>query len=299
MVRGRPRIGGQRRVFLNLCAGLDRIGVRYRINNYRYARQHPDELACIIGKPGVLNKAKWTNPILFGASGYSEPVTDPHLLERLPVRRVLVPGPWVETMCRPVWGQAVKAWAVGVDTEFWKPGDQAAKRYDVLLYDKIRWDHSRYDSDLIDPIRHHLRSRGHTFRELRYGDYREEDLCASLSECRVMIFLCEHETQGIAYQQALSCGVPILAWDRGGPWQDPAFYPHKIVFEPVSSVPYWDDRCGMRFSTPSEFEAAWDRFWADFSAGRFDPRSYILEHLTLEKCASEYVRTVEDLSEQA
>ena len=35
-----------------------------------------------------------------------------------------------------------------------------------------------------------------------------------------MVFLCEHENQDIAYQQALACGVPILAWDRGGYWQD-------------------------------------------------------------------------------
>ena len=43
-----------------------------------------------------------------------------------------------------------------------------------------------------------------------------------------MIFLCEHETQGIAYQQALSRNVPILAWDRGGDWQDPTYYPERV-----------------------------------------------------------------------
>jgi glycosyltransferase involved in cell wall biosynthesis len=73
---------------------------------------------------------------------------------------------------------------------------------------------------------------------MRYGYYREGDFLAVLSQCRTMIFLCEHETQGIAYQQALSCNVPILAWDRGGPWQDPAYFPDKVVFEPVTSVPY-------------------------------------------------------------
>jgi glycosyltransferase involved in cell wall biosynthesis len=40
-----------------------------------------------------------------------------------------------------------------------------------------------------------------------------------------MVFLCEHETQGFAYQQALSCGVPIIAWDRGGLLQDPKLLP--------------------------------------------------------------------------
>ena len=35
-----------------------------------------------------------------------------------------------------------------------------------------------------------------------------------------MIFLVEHETQGIAYQEAMACDVPILAWDQGN-WLDP------------------------------------------------------------------------------
>ena len=93
-----------------------------------------------------------------------------------------------------------------------------------------------------------------------------------------MIFLCEHETQGIAYQQALSCGVPILAWDAGGAWQDPAYFPDKVRFAPVSSVPYWDERCGRRFSETFSFPGAWAVFWSDVNSSRFDPRAYILEN---------------------
>src|SRR5277367_619112 len=112
---------------------------------------------------------------------------------------------------------------------------------DVLIYDKVRWDHDLYETSLLQPIRSVLRKNGRSFTEIRYGDYREESFCHLLSRCRTMIFLCEHETQGIAYQQALSCGVPILAWDRGGYWQDPSYYPHKVAFNPVTSVPYWDE----------------------------------------------------------
>ena len=71
-----------------------------------------------------------------------------------------------------------------------------------------------------------------------------------MPNARAMIFLCEHETQGIAYQQALSCGVPILAWDRGGHWQDPACFPPWSMGNPVTSVPYWDERCGRTFAAP-------------------------------------------------
>jgi hypothetical protein len=290
IIRGKPRPSGQRRVFLNLCAGLDRLRVPYRVNQYRHAVAHPDELACIIGKPFVLGKIQWKNPIVFGAAVYSHPIDDPTLLERLPIRKILVPGPWMKEMCRSAWGDAVESWPVGIDVDLWRPSGH--KTTDVLLYDKVRWDHERYDASLIEPIRAALGKHGRSFKEIRYGHYREEDFRSALGECRTMIFLCEHETQGIAYQQALSCGVPILAWDRGGPWQDPYYFPDRVVFAPVTSVPYWDERCGRRFTGSADFEASWGPFWENAQAGRFAPRDYILENLTLEKCAQSYVDIV-------
>ena len=292
MLRGQPRPGGQARVFLNLCAGLDRIGVRYRVNDYRYARKNPNRTACVVGKPCVLDKVEWRNPILFGASIYSHPLEDQTLLERLPIKKILVPGPWMKDMCARYWGAAVEAWPVGIDTAFWRPATTIQKTTDVLLYDKVRWEHDRYEISLLEPIRRLLRKHGRSFAEVRYGYYQEEDFHAALARCRSMVFLCEHETQGIAYQQALSCAIPIFAWDRGGPWQDPAFYPDKVVFEPVTSVPYWDERCGNRFADTTDFENRWPDFWENVISNRFQPRDYIIENLTLEKCARDYIAHV-------
>jgi glycosyltransferase involved in cell wall biosynthesis len=300
ILRGKPRIGGQRRVFLNLCAGLRNLGVKYRVNDYRHIKSNPDELACIVGKPHVLDKIEWKNPILFGAAVFSHPTDDPDLFERLPVRKVLVPGEWMRIMCEPHWGDQVAAWPVGIDTERWCPKTADLRSpisdlhpVDFLFYDKVLWEHDRFENELIQPIRNELKKRGLSFHEIRYGFYEEEDFENLLRQCRAMIFLCEHETQGIAYQQALSCGVPILAWDRGGFWQDPAYYPHKVKFAPVTSVPYWDERCGIKFGNASEFPSRLDEFWGRFQQGAFRPRDYILDNLTLEKCAKEYVSIAE------
>lgn len=289
VIRGRRVPGGQERVFLNLRAGLDRLGVQYRVNDYRWAREHPHRLACIIGKPWVLDKVAWRNPILFGAAIHSHPLADPTLLERLPVRKVLVPGPWMQRMCEPYWGNTVEVWPVGIDTMRWQPAPHIAKEVDVLLYDKVRWEHDQYESDLIGPIRDSLTSRGLTLAEIRYGYYREEEFHALLARSRSMVFLCEHETQGIAYQQALSAGVPILAWDRGGPWRDPEYFPNRVVFGPVTSVPYWDERCGLRFEGIEGFPNAWSAFWEACLSGALQPRDYVIENLTLEICAQRYL----------
>lgn len=287
LVRGPRRPGGQTRVYLNLRAGLDLIGVPYRVNDFKHAMAHPDELVCIIGKPFVLDLKEWRNPILFGAATFSHPLEDPEIFERLPVQHILVPGPWMERMCKPYWGERVQAWPVGIDTRRWRPGPKE-RDVDVLLYDKVLWNREDRVCTVLEPIREILARRGLRVAMLRYGAYREEEYEALLKRSRSMIFLCEHETQGIAYQQALSCDVPILAWDREGFWEDPAFYPHLVRFGPASSVPYFDQRCGERFRDLEDFEGKLDLFSGALGEGRYRPREFVEERLTLEGCARDY-----------
>lgn len=297
LVHGKPRIGGQKRVFVNLCAGLDRLNVPYRVNNYRYIKRHPQEVACIIGKPHVLDKIKWENPILFGAAVFSHPCDDPKLLERLPVKKILVPGEWMRQMCEPFYGSHVLSWAVGIDTNTWTPVPVECKDIDILLYDKVRWEHEFYEKELIAPIKFCLEQLGLKTVVIRYGFYREEEFHSLLARSRAMIFLCEHETQGIAYQQTLACGVPILAWDRGGYWQDPSYFPDKVKFAPVSSVPYWDNRCGVKFKNITEFPAKLEEFLDKLNHQQFAPRDYIMENLSLEKCARNYLEILDKVQE--
>jgi len=289
ILRGKAQPGGQMRGFLNLRAGLDRIKVPYRVNDYKYAAGNTSEVVGIIGKPHLLKKVEWQNPIVFGAAVYSHPSDDPDLLARLAIRKVLVPGEWMREMCAPAWGDTVKACPVGIDTERWSPAPTESKDIDILLYDKVMWKRDCAEHELIEPITAQLQRAQMTIVSLRYGAYREEDFHRLLTRSKMMIFLCEHETQGIAYQQALSCGVPMLAWDHGGYWQDPSYYPHKVKFAPVTSVPYWDDRCGVKFKDIDQFSGKLREFLDRQAANDFAPREFILENLTLEKCAARYV----------
>jgi hypothetical protein len=213
------------------------------------------------------------------------------------VKKVVVPGQWYVDMYRPYWPDT-EAWPVGIDTDLWAPSPASQKTVDVLIYDKVHWDRERYAPELIEPVRARLLKEGRSFTELRYGSYKEEDYQAALARSRAMIFLCQNESQGIAYQQALSCGVPVFAWDPGGPWRDPDYYPHRVKFEPVSSVPYWDHRCGTRFVDTAGFEAGWDDFWTGCAADTFDPRGFVLDNLTLEQRALQYYEIARSVARQ-
>ncbi len=293
LLRGPRRPGGQERVFLNLCAGLDEIGVAYRANDLRHARLHPDELCCVLGKRHVLDSFPLPNPLMVGPCCHSHSCDAPDLALRDTVRRILVPGEWMRRMCEPVWGARVEAWPVGIDTTHWAPEPATAKTTDFLIYNKIRWDHARRESELTAPIRAELQRRGLSFSEIRYGDYAPAEFKARLADCKAMIFLCEHETQGIAYQEALSSGVPLLAWDHGGEWLDPEYHPDRVRFGPVSAVPYWDERCGLKFTDATQFASILDRFLPELGNDAYRPREFIVNTLSLARCAQLFVAHVQ------
>ncbi len=291
IVRGKRRIGGQEMVASNLIQGLDKLKIPYRFNDYAYIKKHPNETIGIIGKSNVLFDGTWKNPILFGASVFAHPLDCPNLFEKYPnVKKILVPGEWMKKMFEPYYENKVIAWPVGIDTEKWHVGiKEKDQPIDFLIYYKIRWDHDKYDKILIKPLLDVLKKNKLEIQIIKYGFYEHNDLIKLLGKSKAVIFLCEHETQGLAYQQILATGTPILAWNKGGYWVDPTYYPQQIKFQTVSSVPYWDERCGEQFVNELDFEKKLHIFLKKTKKNIYDPRNYILDNLTLEKSAQAYL----------
>jgi len=143
-------------------------------------------------------------------------------------------------------------------------------------------------------LRDELRRRGLVVEYLRYGTYREREFHDFSHRARAMIYLSRYETQGIALEQMLAAGVPVLAWDAGGEWQNLEYLLRGVRFSPVTTVPYWDDRCGRRFTSAADFPSVLDEFWRDVQRDAFAPREMIVERkLTLEGAAQAYVDLVE------
>jgi glycosyltransferase involved in cell wall biosynthesis len=297
LARGKQQPGGVGTIAINLMKGFDRLNIRYRLNDYKYIKKHPEEIACIIGKPHVLFDKNWENDIILGAGIYSHPIECPNLFKKYPnVKCCLVPGEWMKNMFEPYYDDKVFAWPVGIDTNVWSPLLKSTPKIDFLIYDKIRWEHEKYQEELIDPICQVLDKKLLSYNFIKYGDYDKEELVQRLQRTKYVIFLCEHETQGLAYQQILATDIPILAWDRGGYWQDPYYYPEKVQYQPVTSVPYWDDRCGSKFTGITDFNEKLDLFLS--KTALFKPREYILENLTLEICAEKYLQIYQQIKMQ-
>jgi hypothetical protein len=287
LVRGKPRRGGVEKAFINLCLGLDKLGIPYTVNLPFNALRVDDRV-------GVLGRGRYAlqgydrpNRIVAGIGLMNHPSEWPSLCEEYPVVRYLQHSEWARNVYRPYFGDRCGIWPVGIDTHSWSPSG-SAKDVDILLYDKILWEHSSRESKLLQPIRDALSRRKIKFLEIRYGHYEEKDFRALLSRSAAMIFLCEHESQGLAYQECLSSGVPVLAWDQGW-FLDPNRFEWGSPEIPATSVPYFDSRCGERFKTIEEFETTLDDFLERLRRHSFDPRAYILENLTLERCSQRFL----------
>lgn len=299
IVRGKPRPGGQAMVALELMRGLDSLKIPYRLNDFAYAKKHPQELIGVIGKTQLLAEREFENPILLGASVFSHPLEYPNFLnENKNVKKILVPGVWMKNMFEEYYGNLVAAWPVGIDCKKWNPAIKKEPKYDFLIYDKIRWDRALNETELINPLKAHLKNANLTYTEVAYNHYTHQELIEKIAVSSGVIFLSKHETQGLAYQQVLATGTPILAYDQQEFWLDPEFYPNKVKFGPVSAVPYWDERCGVKFKSMVDFDKSLIQFLDKFNDEQFDPRAYILENLTLEKCAEAYNKIYKNLAHE-
>lgn len=271
--------------FEMLADALRANGYTVRVNDYAAARRNPGHPVGLVGFPVILDGWDLPNPALLGPSLYDHPGLAPDLFHDRRYKRYLVLADWMRDMFLPYYGDQCLQWFAGIDLRQWPDLSDYPKNFDFLIYDKIRWDHDRMERELLEPIRRHLIAKGRSFQEVRYKMHDHETFKTMLAQSRAMIFLCEHETQGLAYQETLASGVPVLAWDRGY-WADPLWQRFLPSAPPASSVPFFSDECGQRFESLDAFPEALENFWTRLPG--FRPRDYVGTHLSPRQSAQIY-----------
>lgn len=189
----------------------------------------------------------------------------------------VVPGEWVSKMYQtyPEMDHAtIDVWPVGIDTETWLKSSKSQKNK-ALVYFKSR------DSRELESITSSLRNCKVDFRVLRYGEYEEKDLYEACLECNLCVLLTGTESQGIAYMQIMSMGLPCYVINKSG---FDYFGKYKEFPAESTSVPFFDKSCGI---VDDLFE---EQNFLNFleSLGSFDPGSFIRESFGLRKCAEKY-----------
>lgn len=276
------RVSGFEIVFGLLVRALRSAGCRVVVNNPWLARRHPQHPVAIAGYPHVLDRWTLPNPAVLGPGLLDHPAERPQLMQDPRFRTYFVPCEWMRELFDPFYPGQCAVWFGGIDVTEWPDVSKEPKDIDLLIYDKIRWNRETLVPQLLEPIEAELTRRGLRFERVRRGAYDHEGFRRVLARSRGMLFLAEHETQGLAYQEAMASGVPILAWDPEV-WMDPNRPRWTDAVVPASSVPFFSPACGERFRDASGFGAALDRFLAGLPA--FDPRGYVRDALSFMRSA--------------
>lgn len=269
-----------------LIKALQQQGYDVHLNNYALAKKNPEYPVGLIGYPLLIEEWSLSNPAILGPGLYDHPSVSPKLMADSRFKYYLVTCQWVEDMFRPYYGARCARWFAGMDTNAWPDTRKNKKTIDVLIYDKIRWNRDEYIPLLLEPILAHLKNCGLSTETIRYQHYDHNTYKTLLAASKTMIFLCEHETQGLAYQEALTSNVPILAWDNGF-WLDPSrldFEPNPV---PATSVPYFSPECGERFKDLNDFYPAFEKFFP--CSDQYQPRRYVEQNLSFAASAQKYM----------
>ena len=172
-------------------------------------------------------------------------------------------------------------YAVDVDRFCAKPVDSAM--YDCLIYFKHR------DPALLHRATEILQTSGVSYRHISYGSYSEEQYMEQLKQCKFMLVIDAHESQGFALQEAMSTNTPLLVLDATSLFdeilEDGTSYwkqkTGKVI--PATSVPYWSDsECGIRITDIAELPSALDTMMRSYRT--FSPRDYVVRTLSPKVC---------------
>lgn len=285
-LRGKQVNTGFYEAFLAIVNGLGKLGYDVRINDFKSARSNPRYPIGNAGYPEVFEHVQLPNPMIFGPGDPGYPSEAAKIANKSSTHFIIQPSDWFVDYYRPYCGDKLLRCPVGIDVDSLPDHAGSSKSIDVLIYDKIRWNRCEQVPRIVGQLTELLTERGLSFEIIRYGHHTQSEYFDRLKYARSMAFVCEHETQGLACEEALAMNVPVFAWDEGvlvDPLQRP-FASSDLV---VSAVPYFDHRCGLAFKA-ADIAQSFDAFWEQL--GSYAPREYIREALKPEATAQVFAR---------
>ena len=261
---GSSRMSGPQKVVNNLRESLDQEGIPYAINEEKYKynfllqydyaghERHSNlELEnCVIG------------PQIWMFDGHVS------TLKENPdyYKSIIAPSQWVKDLYVSKFGfpeKKISVWPVGLSI----PEVKREHKWDCIVYYKRR------SEEEFEQVKSFLDSKGLSYNFLRYGSYPEDAIEKTSPLAKFCFLLNGTESQGIAVQEIMATGTPMLVWDIET-WEDQG--PEWSV--PATSVPYWSDECGERFFNVDDMEETFERFYSRID--KYNPRKYVEENLS-------------------
>ena len=257
-------MNGPHKVVNNLIKSLDQEKIDYAINEEKYEHNFLIQYDAIAHEKHSKIEQDTTiiGPQVWLFDGYGQ-----FLIENQNYyKKLIAPSQWVKDKFISKFNlpeNKIAVWPVGIE-EF---DNVREPSYDCLIYFKRR------DESELSAVKKFLVSRGLSYRMVEYGRYDEVGFRNLVNQAKFCFLINGTESQGIAVQEIMSMGVPIIAWDIKE-WLDQG----EAYRVPATSVPFWDDRCGEKFFTVDEMGQTFDKFYARIND--YNPKGFVKEKLS-------------------
>ena len=259
-------MNGPHKVVDNLIKSLDQEKIDYAINEEKYEHNFLIQYDAIAHQKHSKIEQETTiiGPQVWLFDGYGQ-----FLIENQNYyKKLIAPSQWVKDKFINKFNlpeEKIAIWPVGIE-EF---DNVREPSYDCLIYFKRR------DESELSAVKKFLVDRGLSYRMVEYGGYDEVGFRNLVNQAKFCFLINGTESQGIAVQEIMSMGVPIIAWDIKE-WLDQG----EAYRVPATSVPFWDERCGEKFYSIDKLEETFDNFYARIDD--YDPKAYVKENLSFE-----------------
>ena len=259
-------MNGPHKVVDNLIRSLDQNKIEYAINEEKYEHNFLVQYDAIAHEKHSEIEQDTTiiGPQVWMFDGYGQ-----FLIENQNYyKKIIAPSEWVKNKFITKFNlqeDQLAVWQVGIE-EF---NNIREVNYDCLIYFKRR------DQSELDAVKKFLVSNGLSYRMGEYGTYGEDGFKQLVNSAKFCFLINGTESQGIAVQEIMSMGVPIIAWDIKE-WLDQG----EAYRVPATSIPYWDERCGEVFFNIDDLEVTFSKFYATLD--QYDPKAFIKDNLSFE-----------------
>ena len=259
-------MNGPHKVVDNLIKSLEQEKIEYAINEEKYEHNFLVQYDATAHEKHSKIEQDTTiiGPQVWMFDGYGQ-----FLIENQNYyKKIIAPSEWVKNKFITKFNlpeDKLAVWPVGIE-EF---DNIREPNYDCLIYFKRR------DQSELDAVKKFLVSNGLSYRMVEYGTYGEDGFKQLVNSAKFCFLINGTESQGIAVQEIMSMGVPIIAWDIKE-WLDQG----EAYRVPATSIPYWDERCGEVFFNIDDLEVTFSKFYATLD--QYDPKAFIKDNLSFE-----------------
>jgi len=175
-----------------------------------------------------------------------------------------------------------------VDINKFKPLENRKKNKIVIYYKDVEISYLQF---ILNCISKHEILKTFGISLIIYGFYNENDYLENISDCTFGIWIGRHESQGFALEEALSTGCPLFVFDILSMKDEYNIREKKFQYEHITmdleatSVPYFDERCGMICKineSENEVNNKLNLFYENVKNNKYNPREYVVENLYVD-----------------